>query len=142
MRRRRILVVDDTPHVLDGLVAGLSRDADVVPCQTGLEAVTRVKAEPRSYEFAVIDQLLEQGIDGIETCRQIADISRDIFILVFTNVPAIDHAQLEDHRTRAFEAGAYRYFERASQAADLVSVKQFVDEMEQLAQLRARISEF
>jgi signal transduction histidine kinase/PAS domain-containing protein len=135
-------VVDDTPRVLDELVAGLSRDAQVVPCRSGEEAVGQVRAKPGSFEFAVIDQLLGHGIDGIETCQQIADISGDIFILVFTNVPAVDQAELEEHRWRTYAAGAHRYLERASEVADLLSVRQFVDEMEQLAQLRTRISEF
>jgi len=140
--KRRILVVDDAPQILSDLVAGLSRDAHVVPCVSGEEAVGRVKAEPGAFAYAVIDQVLRGKFDGIETCQQIADISRDIFILVFTNVPAVDQSQLEEHRARAFAAGAHRYLERASEAADLLSVTQFVEEMQQLAQLRARISEF
>ena len=142
MRKHRILVVDDTPDVLEYLAEGLGRTYDVVTFRSGEDALERIEAAPGSFEFAVIDQVLKPGIHGIETCGRIADISQDIFILIFTNVPAATQDEMERHRAEAFEAGAHRYLERASHKESLVEVTQFVEEMEQLAKLRERISEY
>lgn len=142
MSRHSILVVDDNPDTLDNLVSNLSKDHHVVGCRSGQEAVNKVEAQPHQFEFVVVDHLLNHGPTGIETAQNIADISDDIFILVFTNVPASDQETLERHRSEAFAAGAHRYMERADTDEQPLQVQEFVEEMEQLSELRERIRDY
>ncbi len=139
MKNNSILLVDDSKANLDHLYRALRDQYKVTVCSAGEEAVNLVESQPADYEFVVIDQLLGAGIDGIETAKRIADISEDVFILVFSNVAATSLEDLEKDRYAAFEAGAHRYLERKTDADPRITVEQFIEEMSQLARLRDRL---
>jgi DNA-binding NarL/FixJ family response regulator len=82
--RLRVLVADDHPLFLDGLVALLSTEPDVdvvASATTGEEAVARA-AELRP-EIVILDLQLP-GIDGVETARRILRAAPATAVLMLT----------------------------------------------------------
>jgi two-component system KDP operon response regulator KdpE len=96
----RVLVCDDDPQILRALRVVL-RDAgyDVVPAETGEEALDRLAVRPP--EAAIIDLMLP-GIDGVEVCRRLRDWSQ-IPVIVLS---AVDE---ESEKVRALRGGADDY---------------------------------
>ena len=144
MNQPKILVIDDKPDALEKLLCGLETTYDVVGCSSGREAVDMVEKEPNRFDYAVIDQVLGENapMDGVETTKRIADISENIFILLFSNVPAITQEQRAKHHFRAYDAGAHRYMERTSEQDAPLHVGQFVREMAQLKRIRQRVQAY
>jgi DNA-binding response OmpR family regulator len=79
--RRRVLVVDDEPPIVD-LVAGyLAREGfDVASAGDGLAALELLRASP--VDVVVLDVMLP-GLDGIEVCRRLRTFS-DAYVLMLT----------------------------------------------------------
>jgi len=67
MARRRILVVDDEPDILELVQYNLSKvQYDVVGVESGEEALAQVHATPP--DLIVLDLMLP-GVDGLEVCK-------------------------------------------------------------------------
>lgn len=142
-----ILVVDDQEDNRKKLIKGLTRHGlpggKIFEAPSGEEAEKLVQAKPGFFDVAVIDQRLEQGaMDGIETTRRICSRERDIFPIIFTNMPSDNPTTIEFHRAKAYEAGAYRYMYRDGSSDDVIKVKDFVAEIRELRQLSERIRRF
>lgn len=147
MEDMHILVVDDRDYNRAALIGGLinhgARRKEIFEAGSGEEAEELVRLKPAFFDVAVIDQKLKAGaIDGIETTRRICSHERDIFPIIFTNIPSDDPAVIEAHRARAYEAGAYRYMYKEGASDDIIKVKDFVTEIRQLRQLKQRIHRF
>jgi two-component system KDP operon response regulator KdpE len=99
-RGPRVCVCDDDPQILRALRVVL-RDAgyDVVPAETGEEALDRMAVHPP--EAAIIDLMLP-GIDGVEVCRRLREWSQ-IPVIVLS---AVDE---EAEKVRALRSGADDY---------------------------------
>ncbi|HLP46938.1 MAG TPA: GAF domain-containing protein, partial [Candidatus Kapabacteria bacterium] len=141
-----IMLVDDHDYkrkeLIENLIKhGLAKDK-VFEASSGEEAEKMVQAKPNFFDVVVIDQQLEGGIDGIETTRRICTIERDIFPIIFTNIPSNDPKTIETNRAKAFDAGAYRYMYRGESSEDVMKVKDFVAEISQLSVLSERIGKF
>jgi two-component system KDP operon response regulator KdpE len=110
--RRRVLVVDDEPHILRALRVVL-REAgyEVVPADTG-DAAVRAAALQRP-DAAIVDLLLPDG-DGVEVTRALRAWS-EMPILVLSAV------QDEDEKVRALEAGADDYVVKPFGPKELVA---------------------
>jgi len=142
-----ILLVDDQEHKRKELIEGLIKSGlpkeKIFEAASGEEAETLVQTRPDFFDVAVIDQQLEPGrIDGIETTRRICSYERDIFPIIFTNMPSDNPETIEFSRARAYEAGAYRYMHRGGDEAAAIKVKDFAAEIRQLSQLSERIGKF
>ena len=100
MSGARVLVCDDDPQILRALRVVL-RDAgyDVVPAETGEEALDRMAVRPP--EAAIVDLMLP-GIDGVEVCRRLREWSQ-IPVIVLS---AVDE---EAEKVRALRSGADDY---------------------------------
>ncbi|MCH8206136.1 MAG: response regulator transcription factor [Chloroflexi bacterium] len=99
----RILVADDHPVLLDGLVAVLSTQPDfkvVGEAGGGMEAVQKV-AELRPH--VVLLDLEMPEVDGVEALRRMRDRDPDVRVIVFT---AFD---TDDRIMAAVQAGAQGY---------------------------------
>ncbi|MCU0286755.1 MAG: GAF domain-containing protein [Acidobacteria bacterium] len=141
-----IMLVDDHEHkrkeLIENLIKyGLARDK-VFEAASGEEAERLIHEKPNFFDVAVIDQQLGGGIDGIETTRRICAHERDIFPIIFTNIPSNDPQTIEINRAKAYEAGAYRYLYRGDSSEDVIKVKDFVAEISQLSVLSERIGKF
>ena len=142
-----ILVVDDQADNRKELIKGLVKSGllaeKIVEAASGEEAVEQVQSRPGFFDVAVIDQQLESGqIDGIETTRRICSHERDIFPIIFTNIPSDDPETIESSRAKAYEAGAYRYMYRGGGEAAATKVRDFAAEIWQLSQLSERTGKF
>lgn len=84
MAKTRILLADDHPLFLDGLVSLLKREADfevVVTASNGLEAVNA--AEQHAPDVCILDVNMPV-MDGIETVKQIRSKKMDSKIIMLT----------------------------------------------------------
>jgi signal transduction histidine kinase/CheY-like chemotaxis protein len=143
MEGRKVLIVDDDAEKLDALVRELNRlRGAAVGVRSGEEAVAMVERNPRDFQFAVVDQVLGYGMDGIETTRSLVDLSTDLYVLVYTGVPSDDWEMIAKFKYEALAAGAYRYLERGSEGRAPKQIQDFVAEMDQLRRLRDWIREY
>jgi two-component system KDP operon response regulator KdpE len=108
----RVLVCDDDPQILRALRVVL-RDAgyDVVPVETGEEALDRIAVRPP--QAAIIDLMLP-GIDGVEVCRRLREWS-DMPVIVLS---AVDE---EADKVRALRMGADDYVTKPFSPDELVA---------------------
>jgi len=143
METRKVLIVDDDPEKLAGLVREMNRlRGGAVGVGSGEEAVALVEKNPRDFQFAVVDQILDSGMDGIETTRRLVDLSAELYVLVYTGVPSDDQETIAKFKYEALAAGAYRYLERGPKDQAPKQIQDFVNEMEQLRRLRDWIREY
>jgi two-component system nitrate/nitrite response regulator NarL len=98
----RIVVVDDHPLLLDGLVATLSADEELEIAATGGDAAAAVRAaREHQPDLALLDVAMPGG--GIEAARQIRDASPATRVVMLTS------SENEDDLLSAMEAGAQGY---------------------------------
>jgi DNA-binding NarL/FixJ family response regulator len=98
----RILVVDDHPLFLDGLVATLSADPELVVVATGVDATSAVRgATEYQPDLALLDVAMPGG--GIDAARRIGTASPATRVVMLTS------SENEDDLLAAMEAGAKGY---------------------------------
>jgi two-component system KDP operon response regulator KdpE len=110
--RRRILVLDDEPHILRALKVVL-RDAGYEPVLAETAKAALDAAAVRPPDAAIVDLVLPDG-DGVEVTRALREWS-DMPILVLSAV------QDEDEKVRALEAGADDYVVKPFGSRELVA---------------------
>lgn len=83
----RILIIDDDHHLLSALRRQLSDSFDITTAQGGREALSAIRqaetAQQQPFAVAVCDMRMPE-MDGIETLRQIKDISPDTVRIMLT----------------------------------------------------------
>ena len=98
----RIVVVDDHPLLLDGLVATLSADEELDVVGTAGDAASAVRAaRDLQPDIALLDVAMPGG--GIEAARQIGPASPATRVVMLTS------SENEDDLLAAMEAGAKGY---------------------------------
>jgi two-component system, NarL family, nitrate/nitrite response regulator NarL len=98
----RILVVDDHPLFLEGLVATLSADDDLLVVATGVDAASAVRgAREHQPHLALLDVAMPGG--GIEAARLIGSASPATRVVMLTS------SENEDDLLAAMESGARGY---------------------------------
>ena len=98
----RIVVADDHPMFLDGLVATLSADEELAVVATVGDAVAAVRAvREHSPDIALLDVAMPGG--GLEAARQIAAVSPATRTVILTS------SENEDDLMAALNAGATGY---------------------------------
>jgi DNA-binding NarL/FixJ family response regulator len=98
----RIVVVDDHPLFLDGLVATLSADEELEVVATGADATSAVRAaREHQPDLALLDIAMPGG--GIEAARSIRPASPATRVVMLTS------SENEDDLLAAMDAGARGY---------------------------------
>ncbi|WP_429884364.1 response regulator transcription factor [Geoalkalibacter halelectricus] len=78
----RILLVEDEPHIAQGLVFNLEHEGFLVThVETGEEALREL--EQAAYDLLVLDLMLP-GISGLEVCRRVREKHPHLAILMVT----------------------------------------------------------
>ena len=65
---KKILVVDDEPHIRNLVKLYLHDSYDIIEAENGLEAIEKVFCE---HPDAIILDLMMPGIDGYEVCQRL-----------------------------------------------------------------------
>jgi two-component system, OmpR family, KDP operon response regulator KdpE len=108
----RVLVCDDDHKILRALRVIL-RDAgyDVVPAETGEEALDRLAVQPA--DAAILDLMLP-GIDGVEVCRRLRE---------WTQIPVIVLSAVDEEaeKVRALRSGADDYVTKPFSPGELLA---------------------
>ena len=77
-----LLLVEDEPHIAQGLVYNLSEEGYAVThVESGEEALSTLQRQ--DYALLVLDLMLP-GIDGLEVCKQLREAGNQIPILMLT----------------------------------------------------------
>jgi two-component system alkaline phosphatase synthesis response regulator PhoP len=80
----RLLLVEDDPHLADGLSRALALDGfDVQSVGSGERALEELAAAGRGFDLVVLDIMLP-GIDGFEVCRRLRHRGDTVPILFLT----------------------------------------------------------
>lgn len=103
--RRRILLVDDNPEILDFLDRILRNDYTTLSAESGEEALKLLR--DREVDMVVSDIMME-GIDGIELCRTIKSQLATSHIPVILLTAKTDLAS----KIEGLECGADAYIEK------------------------------
>ena len=111
----RILIVDDHPLLLDGLVATLSADEAFDVVGTADDAASAVRsAKEHQPDLVLLDVAMPGG--GIEAARQIGSASSETRIVMLTS------SESEDDLLAAMAAGARGYVLKGVSGRDLRSI--------------------
>lgn len=110
--KRRILVVDDEPSIVDFVTMGLRYEGFEIACaSSGREALERFHAfRP---DLVVLDWMLPD-LDGLEVCRRMRRIS-DVAVIMLTA-----RAELED-KVVGLESGADDYIAKPFKFEELLA---------------------
>ena len=123
MTAKKILIVDDDPHLLLGLTAKLKANGYSVMCATdALAAITVARKE--APDLVILDLGLPAG-DGflvLERMRSLADLVATPVIVLSARDPA-------DNKKRALDAGAVAFFQKPPDSYEfLTEIRQALGE--------------
>jgi DNA-binding NarL/FixJ family response regulator len=111
MGRRKILIADDHPIVLDGLVKLLESDYEIVG--TVEDGAALLKAALDSKPDVIVSDVSMPGLNGVEALRKIRDTPSQAKFIVLTM-----HAEPE-YAVEALELGASGYVLKNSATTEL-----------------------
>jgi two-component system, OmpR family, alkaline phosphatase synthesis response regulator PhoP len=96
----KILLVDDEPDILDFLSYNLKKEGySVITASNGVEAIAKAKKE---LPHLIVLDIMMPEMDGIETCRQIREISAlDNSVITFLTARNEEYTQVS-----GFDVGA------------------------------------
>ena len=128
MSGKKILIVDDDPHLLLGLTAKLKANGYRVTCAAdALSAITVARKE--APDLVILDLGLPAG-DGflvLERMRSLAD-------LVATPVIVLSARDPTDNKKRALDAGAVAYLQKPPDSYEFLNeIRQALGEKRALA---------
>ena len=128
MTGKKILIVDDDPHLLLGLTARLKANGYRVMCATdGLSAITVARKE--APDLVILDLGLPAG-DGflvLERMRGLADLVAIPVIVLSARDPT-------DNKKRALDAGAVAFFQKPPNNREfLTAIRQALGEITALS---------
>jgi DNA-binding response OmpR family regulator len=112
MSGERILIAEDDPVSCEILVTRLQKwGYETVITRDGHEAMTVMRAQ-NAPALAVLDWMMP-GMDGIEVCRRLREISKAVYIIFLTSLGT------KDNILEALEAGADDYLVKPFDAFQL-----------------------
>jgi adenylate cyclase len=132
-QRKRILVVDDTPHNIKLLEAVLfPRGYQVVPATSGAEALAKVRTERPDL---ILCDVVMPGMDGYEVCRRLrADADTRLLPVIMIT------ASGEQEKIKAIDAGAddfvlkpFNQAELLARVRSLLRIKEYHDTIQSQA---------
>lgn len=113
--KAKILIVDDTPHVLRLLSAMLLKQGyEVQTAESGIEALEAVRATPPN--LILLDIMMPQ-MDGYEVCQHLKadEQTRDIPIIFVSALEEVEN------KVKAFTAGGVDYITKPFQAKEVLA---------------------
>ena len=103
MARKRILIVDDEPHIIKVLTVRLEKAGyEVIAAIDGQETLNKVRKE--MPDLIILDLMLP-GIDGYKVCRLLKFDERYKHIPIIVLTARVE----EEDRKRSMEVGADEY---------------------------------
>jgi CheY-like chemotaxis protein len=105
MAEKRILVVDDVEIVFSAFTEELEREGFIVDTALSGEAAVQ-KAGTENYDLIFIDMVMP-GMDGIQTCRAIKEISPSSRLVAMTGRI---YSGLADKELEFIKAGGKVYY--------------------------------
>ena len=117
--RKRILVVDDDPELLQLVRVLLARlGVEVISAETAMQAAQSLRTPPLP-DLLILDLMLPD-ISGVEFLRQMRSKA------AFDNIPVLVLSAMIDpeHIRQALDAGADRYLTKPYMANNLMTVVQ------------------
>ncbi len=103
MARKRILIVDDEPHIIKVLTVRLEKAGyEVIAAIDGQETLNKVRKE--MPDLVILDLMLP-GIDGYKVCRLLKFDERYKHIPIIVLTARVE----EEDRKRSMEVGADEY---------------------------------
>ncbi|MEW6601046.1 MAG: response regulator [Nitrospirota bacterium] len=118
MNEKRILVVDDVQIVFSAFREELEKEGFRVDTALSGESAVR-KAGAEKYDLIYIDMVMP-GMDGIETCRAIKDVSPDSMLVAMTGQIYTGLADKELEFVKA--GGRIYYLYKPFQAGEILQV--------------------
>ena len=101
---RRVLVIDDDPHIVRLIQRLLIRDSarweidGASGASDGIDLVRKARAQGRPYSVAWVDLFLEPGFDGLVTTQGIWRVDPEIEIVLCTGLPeATSSREISEH---------------------------------------------
>ena len=86
----RILVAEDDPVSREAICARLTKwGYDVVATQNGTDAIMALR-KPDAPSLAILDWMMP-GMDGVEICRRVREVDRQIYIILLTALGGTDN---------------------------------------------------
>lgn len=112
----KAFIVEDSPVILDNLVATLEELAQVKVVGAAAEereALDWIKAPPAAYDLMIVDIFLKSGsgLGVLRAAQEAAVPARRVVLTNFANA---------DIRRRCAELGADRVFDKSSELEDLI----------------------
>jgi DNA-binding NarL/FixJ family response regulator len=117
MQPLRAFIVEDSPVILDNLVATLEELAQVEVVGAAAEereALRWIEAPPKAFDLMIIDIFLKSG-SGLGVLRAAQEAALPARRVVLTNFAN------PDIRKRCAELGADRVFDKSSELEDLIN---------------------
>lgn len=112
---KKILIVDDEPSILLSLSHLLSNDdVVVITCSSIVEAEEAI--ERYKFDLVIADIRLSgvYGIEGLELLKYIKEVSPETDVIIMTAYGS------DDMKERAYQGGAYHYYEKPIDMHDLL----------------------
>src|ERR1700722_14730489 len=110
--KRRVLIIDDDPSMLELLRAELERREFEVCTHATPEGALRMLAEG---DFsAILSDIQLQGMSGVDLCREVVALREDVPVIVMTAYASTESA------IASIRAGAYDFVTKPFDADDLV----------------------
>jgi DNA-binding NarL/FixJ family response regulator len=117
MTSLRALIVEDSPVILDNLIATLEELADVEVIGTAADeasALKWIRESPQAFDMMIIDIFLKSGT-GLAVLREALAADLPARCVVLTNYAT------PDIRQRCKELGADRVFDKSSELEELIA---------------------
>lgn len=117
----RVLILDDNRDYAEIVKLALeTAEEATAEITTNLpEAIEKTLAaaqHSKPYEVFLVDQLLGPGKDGIESMRELRNLSPDTDAIIFTGDDNLENG------LRAYEAGAFRYLQKPFTNRELIYI--------------------
>ena len=110
--KRRVLIIDDDPSMLELLRAELERREFEVCTHATPEGALRMLAEG---DFsAILSDIQLQGMSGVDLCREVVALREDVPVIVMTAFASTEAA------IASIRAGAYDFVTKPFDADDLI----------------------
>jgi two-component system OmpR family response regulator len=112
----QILVVEDDPHIANGIQFNLEAEGYFVTTVTeGPAALEFFREHPQEVDLIILDLMLP-GMSGYAVCEQIRETDVDLPILI------LSARTLTEDRVRGFNVGADVYLQKPFDLEELLSV--------------------